>query len=225
MSPENSKRRQISCYKALWVLATIQNTSAYPYALFHFPQGYVNYERMDPEVVPYAISADAMQKWASYRAAQGLLQETLGHLSACCANLTARCTPNVTLVRSCLRRLGSQYSIKFHAYADVQDLTLATLSKESLVVAMHDLIEEIGAISLSTLLNYLVRAWKWSNSIPYRFKTTRDLISPSTKVLLSTALRHSLQFRLDQLIFKHVDLLRRNVHHHWLDDVLSAMVS
>jgi hypothetical protein len=91
---------------------------------------------------------------------------------------------------------------------------------------MQDLIEEIGAIiSLSTLLNYLVRAWKWSNSIPYRFKMTRDLISPSTKVLLSTALRHSLQFRLDQLIFKHVDLLRRNEHHHWLDDVLSAMVS
>jgi hypothetical protein len=110
MSPENSKRHQISCYKALWVLATIQNTSAYPYALFHFPQGYVNYERMDLEVVPYEISPDAMQKWASYRAAQGLLQETLGHLSACSANLTARCTPNVTLVRSCLRRLGSQYS-------------------------------------------------------------------------------------------------------------------
>jgi hypothetical protein len=225
LGPEISKRRQISCYKALWALATIQNSTAYPYTLFVFPQGYLNYEQMDPEVIPYALSADVMQRWANYRAAQGLLKEMLGHLNTCSADLAADRIPNISLVHSCLRRVQSEYSIKFQSYTDVQDLTLATLSKESLLRVIKDLIGEIGGLSLSIFMNYLVRAWKYSNSIPYRFKTTQYLISPSTKVLLSTTLRDNLQFRLDQIIFKHGGFLHTNENHHWLDDVFSAMVS
>ncbi|KAJ7152536.1 hypothetical protein C8R46DRAFT_481779, partial [Mycena filopes] len=72
---EVAKRRQISCYKAIWALGSL---SAPGYAV-RIPVPYLS--QVDLEVAPYYTSARAIQEWADLCAARPLLDRTLALLT------------------------------------------------------------------------------------------------------------------------------------------------
>ncbi|KAJ6476753.1 hypothetical protein C8R47DRAFT_1220235 [Mycena vitilis] len=80
LSLEVSKRRRISCYKAVWALSSLAIAGA-----------------SDPEAVPYAVSATAMQQWAGFHSAQSF-DDILKLLNQCRDDILANRTPNLTLL-------------------------------------------------------------------------------------------------------------------------------
>ncbi|KAJ7798416.1 hypothetical protein B0H13DRAFT_1933664, partial [Mycena leptocephala] len=62
LSPAVSKRRQISCYKAIWALSTLTAPGALISRLYT--------ANMDPDANPYFVSTLAMHTWARLQSAQ-----------------------------------------------------------------------------------------------------------------------------------------------------------
>ncbi|KAJ7238705.1 hypothetical protein C8J57DRAFT_1143967 [Mycena rebaudengoi] len=220
----HTRRRQILCYKALWALATLSSTDESSHPLFPYEVGATNYRNIDAEVFPYAVSANALQRWAGLRASRRLIEETSKHLNLCHADLVANRTPNTTILRSHLRVMESNYLLDFHVRRDSE---WETLSQESLLSIICQCIEQIRGLSLTTplevLLDYLTRA-RLCTSIPYELTTTQSIIAPP-KTPLSEALLVLLRTAVNAIAAPHQNNLLPNENHHWLDDVFENILS
>ncbi|KAJ7927743.1 hypothetical protein B0H13DRAFT_2265401 [Mycena leptocephala] len=64
LTPEAAKRRQISCYRTIWALGSLYMDCALPEFL-DFGATFTDLRTMDPDIVPYAVSAQAVQARAS----------------------------------------------------------------------------------------------------------------------------------------------------------------
>ncbi|KAJ7484124.1 hypothetical protein FB451DRAFT_1083496 [Mycena latifolia] len=220
----HKRRRQILCYKALWALATLSSTDESSHPLLPYEVGATDYRYIDSEVLPYVVSANALQWWAGLRASRRLIEETSKHLNLCRADLVANRTPNTTILRSHLRMMESTYLFDFHIRRDSE---WETLSRESLLSIIGQFIEQIRGLSLTTplevLLDYLTRV-RFCASIPYEFTTTQSILAPP-KARLSGHLLVLLRTAVNAIAARHQNDLLPNENHHWLDDVFESMLS
>ncbi|KAJ6568965.1 hypothetical protein B0H19DRAFT_1065746 [Mycena capillaripes] len=218
------RRRQIVCYKALWALATLSTTDESSHPLLPYEIGARDYRNIDSEVLPYAVSANALQQWAGLRASRRLMDETSKHLNLCRADLAANRTPNTTILRSHLRVMESNYLLDFQVR---QDSEWETLSRESLLSIIGQFIEQMHGLSLTTpfevLLDYLTRA-RLCTSIPYEFTTTQSILAPP-RAPLSDGLLVLLRTAVNAIAAPHRNDLLPNESHHWLDDVFESILS
>ncbi|KAJ7915785.1 hypothetical protein B0H13DRAFT_1871787 [Mycena leptocephala] len=219
------RRRQILGYKAIWALATLSSTDESSHSLLPYEVGAMDYRDVDSEVLPYAVSADALQRWAGLRASRRLMDETLKHLNICRADLVANRTPNITMLRSHLRMMESNYLLEFFQVR--RESEWETLPRESLISIIGQFIEQIRALSLTTplelLLDYLTRA-RFCISIPYEFTTTHSILAPQ-KGPLPHHLLVLLRTAVNAIAAPHRHDLLPNENHHWLDDVFESILS
>ncbi|KAJ6449666.1 hypothetical protein C8R45DRAFT_883937 [Mycena sanguinolenta] len=94
LSVEASQRRQISCYKALWALATLQAAVVHPATPIDLSDIGTNYiNEIDLEQQHYTTSVAAALKWTGFLVIQIHLQELLHYLTQCEAEAQNRaCT-------------------------------------------------------------------------------------------------------------------------------------
>ncbi|KAJ7731718.1 hypothetical protein B0H14DRAFT_3616159 [Mycena olivaceomarginata] len=218
------RRRQILCYKALWALATLSSTDESSHPLLPYEVGATDYRNIDSEVLPYAVSANALQRWAGLRASRRLIEETSKHLNLCRADLAANRTPNTAVLRSHLRMMEANYLLDFQVQRDSE---WEILPRESLLSIIGQFIEQMRSISLATplegLLDYLTRV-RLCTSIPYEFTTTQSILAPP-KAPLSERLLVLLRTAVNAIAARQRNNLLPNENHHWLDDVFENILS
>ncbi|KAJ7871856.1 hypothetical protein B0H14DRAFT_3568040 [Mycena olivaceomarginata] len=218
------RRRQILCYKALWALATLSSTDESSHPLLPYEVGATDYRNIDSEVLPYAVSANALQRWAGLRASRRLIEETWKHLNLCRADLAANRTPNTAVLRSHLRMMEANYLLDFQVQRDSE---WEILPRESLLSIIGQFIEQMRSISLATplegLLDYLTRV-RLCTSIPYEFTTTQSILAPP-KAPLSERLLVLLRTAVNAIAARQRNNLLPNENHHWLDDVFENILS
>ncbi|KAJ6476749.1 hypothetical protein C8R47DRAFT_1290077 [Mycena vitilis] len=158
LSLEVSKRRRISCYKAVWALSSLAIAGA-----------------SDPEAVPYAVSATAMQQWAGFHSAQSF-DDILKLLNQCRDDILANRTPNLTLLRSYLWTLDLKYHTHLDTHVEVHSSVGSAM--DSLLLMIDTLLEEVSGLSFTIpfrlALEYIDEA-QASSVIPYQF--FRQLLS------------------------------------------------
>ncbi|KAJ7020869.1 hypothetical protein C8F04DRAFT_1142441 [Mycena alexandri] len=218
------RQREILCYKALWALATLSSTDESSHPLLPYEVGATAYRNTDSEILPYAVSANALQQWAGLRASRRLIEETSKHLSLCRADLVANRTTNTTILRSHLRVMESNYLLDFQVRRDSE---WETLPQESVLSIIDHCIEQIHDLSLTAplevLLDYLTRA-RLCTSIPYEFTTTLSILAPP-KAPLSESLLVLLRTAVNAIAAPHRNDLLPNKNHHWLDDIFENILS
>ncbi|KAJ7448587.1 hypothetical protein FB451DRAFT_1103069, partial [Mycena latifolia] len=160
LTSEASNRRRISCYQATWALGSLATPDkSYDHGLFHLIIASA------PQRDHYSTSALAISQWGSFCAAEKLLQETWGHLTACnSAILEAEGQPERARQQKLLDCLESlkAYSICLHYPNDLGMLPSR----------MEHLTEEFGnpfiTVPLRILMDYLTEAAHLP-SPPFRF--------------------------------------------------------
>ncbi|KAJ7017730.1 hypothetical protein C8F04DRAFT_425397 [Mycena alexandri] len=217
---EAAKRRQISCYKAIWALGSLST----PGDGVRVPVLYI--AQLSPEVLPYYSSARASQTWANLCAAKGLIDETLRHLMTLNDNMTAKRPPSAQVIkkiRSCLKMLDSTYAFPFdsgESWASSAIFTVKTLQP-----AVKDLANEVEGLRLRILLDYLGEAHGYeAKIIPYRFQETQSLIAPPVGTLSGASLQR-VEIHLDRIVYHNLEKFKEAEDLIWLDDVFCKIVS
>ncbi|KAJ7889659.1 hypothetical protein B0H13DRAFT_2532109 [Mycena leptocephala] len=198
--PEASRRRQVTCYSALWAIASIQNCQNQFQAL-DFSQ-LVNTEDMDqlrePAVLHHYVSVVALTQWSTFCCVKSQLTALTQKLEA---NVNDGRAPNPEPVITYLRRMPANWipdgpnSGCLWEYISMQDLPLSEQIPE-LVQAVANFCTRTPYI---ILFRYLVRSAKLETP-SYRWFETQSTITldPSTPFsLLSVVLNRSFESVVD----------------------------
>ncbi|KAJ7901654.1 hypothetical protein B0H13DRAFT_763213 [Mycena leptocephala] len=109
LTPEATRRRRITCYKALWAIASVQRpTSSNHLEALDFTR-MVDYcrnqvWREEPEVLHYSLSAEAMLRWSTFCSLKTQLATLVNYLVRCRAD---GCTPDLrSVISGMLVQLG-----------------------------------------------------------------------------------------------------------------------
>ncbi|KAJ6564689.1 hypothetical protein B0H19DRAFT_1259106 [Mycena capillaripes] len=225
LAPEISGRRRIACYKALWALSSLAIPGASGYHIPYYISRSEYLRHRDPEAVPYAASASAMQQWANFHSGQSF-DGILKLLNECKDEVAANRTPDFTLLRSYLSTLNWKYHTHLDPHMELHPAV--TLSKDSLLTVIETLLEEINGLSFTIpfrlTLDFIDDA-QILEKRPYQFTTTYGLISPKTQIPLSTRWLQRLQFSLDHIVSRHLLLFQIEEKDHWLDAAFRQLVS
>ncbi|KAJ7758323.1 hypothetical protein B0H16DRAFT_1370531 [Mycena metata] len=217
---EAAKRRQISCYKAIWALGSLSTAGDG----VRVPVLYI--AQLDPEVLPYYSSARASQTWANFCAAKSVIDETMRHLITLKDGVAAKQPPNaqvITEIRFCLKDLGSTMGFSFDTSESWGSSTI--FAAQTLQPAVEDLANEIAGLRLRILLDYLGEAHGYeAKIIPYRFQETQSLMAPPAAPLSGASLRE-VEIHLDRIVYHNLERFKEAEDLVWLDDVFCKIVS
>ncbi|KAJ7656011.1 hypothetical protein DFH06DRAFT_475013 [Mycena polygramma] len=203
---EAQNRRQLSVCKAVWALGAL-SAPGQSTCRTSIPR---HEHDMVPEVIPYAYSAVAIQDWANFRAARDLVAETLLRLHACMEDMKANRATDRNAILECMNKLREEYGMNFGSNFHLPDCSIATIQQG---------IDAIYARPTVTFLNYLFSTAE-SDSGPYRFDTTLNLITPPTKIRVSADLQLEIESCLDYIVRNYGDKDR-----YWMDAAFRLLAS
>jgi hypothetical protein len=222
LTPELTKRRKISCYKATWAIGSLATPGTFTEYLIDSSPDFQAQE----DVEYYRISAAAMGHWADYVNIQGKLEETLKHLTIYQSDLITGHSPHVFHLPQYLKhwafRSGHMNYTLMHLQTRGHDTPNFLLSD------INNAIEEISALPVvvpfSIFLDFLL-ASAGRKSPPYEFNTTLSIISGSlpTYMPLSRSLLRKLEYRLEIIVYEYMDRFKREENYHWLDSIVVTM--
>jgi hypothetical protein len=208
LTPELTKRRKISCYKATWAIGSLAAPGTFTeYWIDLFP-----FFESEEDINYYSISAAAMGRWADYVNIQGKIEETLKHLTLYQSDLIAGGSPDVFR----LHRDLAQWAIHSGNMSKTLKLQHARRhdTPSSLLSKVNSAIEEISALPVavpfSIILDFLL-ASAGRKSPPYKYHGTRNIISGSlpTYMPLSRSLLRKLELALGNVVYTSMDRVNR----------------
>ncbi|KAJ7659613.1 hypothetical protein DFH06DRAFT_401009 [Mycena polygramma] len=175
LSSETSKHRQISCYKALWAVASTarvvsSQTPGSELAVdFHSFRTYAQEARDRGELTPYAISAQTMMEWSTFCAINVGLEEHERYLVQYLAGSSHTIKPPAVPTSSFLKfateecgfRATSQSTGPFRKWSPILEPPEQLIFVQSLR----------NSVPHSILFRYLCNAARL-DSAPYRWKET-----------------------------------------------------
>ncbi|KAJ7159527.1 hypothetical protein C8R46DRAFT_1194846 [Mycena filopes] len=210
---EVAKRRQISYYKAIWVLGSV---SAPGHAV-QIPVPHLF--QIDLEVAPYYTSARAIQEWADLCAAKPLLDRTLALLKR---YIDRRNPELIRQIHLSLQQLDSVHDVSFldsEIFAPSSDLVSST----ALSSAAQSIADRIIDRPLHILLRYLSDP-RTSNHA-YRFDETQRLLSPPPSTTFSTYIVGHVENALYGIVRHKIRSIMEEEGLTWMDDVFAKIVS
>ncbi|KAF7365729.1 hypothetical protein MVEN_00446700 [Mycena venus] len=181
MSPEASRRRRITCLKALWAIASLQppKSSEYPQSLdftdlFHHCQKTF----FESEERHYSISAIALMRWSTFYSVKAHLATLVDYLVQCRARNDR--TPQLGHVVAYLQSLSSYSSLfPFPVNRPLYDYLSDPLADSSSMI-IPELIHAIEDFCIVTpyriLFDYLSLS-PLPRSRPYRWRQTCDTMA------------------------------------------------
>ncbi|KAF7365728.1 hypothetical protein MVEN_00446500 [Mycena venus] len=181
LSLEATKRRRITCYKALWAIAGVQPRPGFSddqsldftllcdFLLLHKP---------GLEVLHYSVSALAHLRWSTFRSMKSYLATLVEYLVQCKAEAEAGHTPNLKRVAAYLR--SSSLDL-FPASSRLRNyLSKITAASPPLSLIILELIQAIEEFGITTPYQILFQYFEDSaqlQSEPYRWDSTLNVIS------------------------------------------------
>ncbi|KAJ7480684.1 hypothetical protein FB451DRAFT_1238208 [Mycena latifolia] len=226
LTPEASKRRQITCYKALWAIAALQtcsNSSHYLQPL-NFKLAYSMGNDLD--ILHYSTSASALMDWNTFCGVKSHLSQLLKYLALCEGDLKNGHIPDLERVTSYLRALGSGdlqlgRSPKILYHLNI----LAGDPPPPLAVVIPELVRVIEDYCTGTpyrLLFQYLKSLASLNSPPYRWRETQKMITLDPSPSFS-ALQGDLELALESVIYRHQKRLNESNDNSWIDTIIQTL--
>ncbi|KAJ7137481.1 hypothetical protein C8R43DRAFT_1132336 [Mycena crocata] len=188
---EISKRRIMSCYKALWAIGTLAHPAAslstgFPDLIATMRGQMSDDVRRDSGTKHYYISCWSMEVWTKICEAQSLLKEATELLREWVSRFDVSPVPG-SAVMSCLHELE-----QYRDYLYLEGY-LPHSNDHALLPEITSFIEEIETLHhtapLHQFYNYVGQA-AWLKSPPYRFHATLQILSPARFPLSTGLLKH-----------------------------------
>ncbi|KAJ7154136.1 hypothetical protein C8R46DRAFT_1118776 [Mycena filopes] len=215
---EVAKRRQISCYKAIWALGSLST----PGNAVQIPVPYVF--QIDPDVAPYYSSARAIQAWAYWCAAKQLLDTTSVLLTrASTATVYPQDLALNQQIQTCLQELDEFYNISFAGTRLFRPSHNGS-SIEAPSWAAQSIADEITDLPLWILLQYLADA-NGATKISYRYDETQRLLSPPRGRMLSPFMLLRVETALHDIVYTNLETIKEEEDFVWSDTVFGKIVS
>jgi hypothetical protein len=184
LTPEGSRRRRITCYKALWAIASMQppRFSSYPESLdFTAMAYYCQTRRLIEATLPhYSISVATLMRWSTFCSIKSHLAALLDHLVQCDADIQAGLNPDLHPVTSYLESSSlSLFPVLMNDRLR-QYVSNPTTDNASLSIIIPEFVEAIKTFCIHTpyeiLVEYLADS-AMQESPPYRWHDTQRTIS------------------------------------------------
>ncbi|KAJ7145553.1 hypothetical protein C8R44DRAFT_972628 [Mycena epipterygia] len=234
LSAEESKRRRITCYKALWAIANLckqprtasdanHSVDFGQFLNLHrgFRRGYDLGEQADPEVFGYFISAKASMIWSTFCAAHGHLLSLREYLVTCEEEISRERTPDLSPVTARL----DDWDGKFRGTG--AGVVLSHYNPSPSPASLRHMINEfLREAPYRIMFHYLAESTRLS-APPYRWDETRDSIVLDPSVELSS-LRQDVEHHLHNTIFTHFYALNAasdDTKPLWIDTSISLLLS
>ncbi|KAJ7646118.1 hypothetical protein DFH06DRAFT_1211127 [Mycena polygramma] len=187
ISPEASQYRQISCYKALWAIASLARRRSSPTEDYELPVDFHElraYRIPQRELGHYAYSADAMMQWSTFCTVDVGLEEREQYLVRCPAGssqyLRPPLVPTATFLKSMLWEYGfcPIHSEEISTLKPIPDSQLTP----SQIMEQLEIVRALrNTIPYSILFNYLSNC-AHLDFCPYQWDETKAAISIDTSV-------------------------------------------
>ncbi|KAJ6532389.1 hypothetical protein B0H19DRAFT_1081455 [Mycena capillaripes] len=229
LSPVAGKRREISCYKALWAIATLQDSPKSP---IYFPpidlselgRSYINdpVSGTDPERLHYTTSAAVALKWSGFCAVRIRLAALLQYLARCEADVQGGGSPDLRPVTTYLISLMRVWSASSHwsvTYPQWRDAVPQP-------VIIPDLVREITNFCANTP-HYIMFDYYDSlgrlESPPYRWRETQEMIRLNDPDP-SSYMQEELERALHHVVYAHLDSFKKaSVNDDWVDSIIQKL--
>jgi hypothetical protein len=223
LTPEAARRRRITCYKALWAMASVQPppTSSIHLETLDFSR-MVDYcrnqsWRKEPEELHYSLSAEAMLRWSTFCSLKSQLATLVNYLVRC---RTDGCTPDLQSVKSGMR-VRLVIFLLFRT-ADKLNEHVSHLTAAS----VPDLIRAIDEFCIMTpheiLINYLAHSVSLESQ-PYQHHHTQYEISQILESAPFSAFVYLLVPALNSLVHRNFDGLTPAWN--WIDTIVRKLCS
>ncbi|KAF7355923.1 hypothetical protein MVEN_00921400 [Mycena venus] len=238
---ETRKHREISCYKGLWAIASLQGSNGYrePMDFSEFGRKYINdlndpsLGTLDPERLHYTTSVAAALKWTGYCAVRIHLAEQLQYLARCERDAQNGGSPDLRPVVSYLVSLLWSWPATFHwtvtskLWRDHQQGQSTAIRHDYFppTTLIPDLVREITDFCTNTP-HYIIFGYYASlgclNSPPYRWIETESMIRVNVPEP-SSHLDAELERVLDRVIYTHLDGCKTSNEYYWIDSVVHSL--
>ncbi|KAJ7708042.1 hypothetical protein B0H17DRAFT_1174282 [Mycena rosella] len=229
LSPEAFTRRQITCYKALWAIASLQNPGS---SLSHQPLNFrFDYPRRihRAHIGQYSISAWALMDWNVFCSMLGRLAELSTYLAVCEAEYhNGGHTPNLQPVTSYLESAMESLNISLSETPEIMHYILygvaePTVSPLRLIAGLSRVLVILRTTTPHRILfRYLERCAELE-SPPYRWKDTRARISLDNTAQFS-AFKDILERTLERVIVGGgLDRLNDVKTSGWMDTIVQEL--
>ncbi|KAJ7752546.1 hypothetical protein B0H16DRAFT_786570 [Mycena metata] len=183
LSAQAHTQREIACYKALWAIASIQNSPVPPSTLLplDFSQftHYISWRLVDRGINHYRHSAILLMKWSSFCRIKTLLAVVVSRLLA---DVSLGHPPNLQSFKSFVKKhfwttgIYAFMSPRLSQYCNSDTTMFGSLD---LVV---DAVQAFEAFSKQTPYKLFFNYCVWAvtqETLPYRFLETEEIILPS----------------------------------------------
>ncbi|KAJ7477901.1 hypothetical protein B0H11DRAFT_1864524 [Mycena galericulata] len=243
LSPEASKHREISCYKAIWAIATLQEPSPASFKNFtpidfselgtYFNDINDPSSKTDPDRLHYTTSVAAILRWNEFYAIRIRLTELLEYLARCKRDVRGGCAPDLRPVTSYLVSLmwswspGFHWSTTYELWKDNREDQYTTLPADYFPPStiIPGLVHEIDDFLINAphfiMLEYYGRMGSLK-SPPYRWDERQALIHLDQVVIPSPSsyMQDELERVLDDLVYGHLEAFKNPLDDYWVDPVV-----
>ncbi|KAJ7915633.1 hypothetical protein B0H13DRAFT_1871912 [Mycena leptocephala] len=234
LSIEDSRRRRIICFKAMWAIASLSGVSesrTHPTSrVSHFSWGPIHRFMFDAQhdTRPYAISVHALLQWSVF------CDMTYG-LAQYQANINGNAIQDWVAIEKggVSGLLGVTDKIETFFWKTNIDILGQSLMKSVGGAARFDLAarEFRGVLSRLIFFDYLALSGRYLNSVPYQWEKTLNMIRPTdSESAPFSDIVMPLERALDEVIFSHqvefdsmknmdwVDTITHNLFKYWQPD-------
>ncbi|KAF8207487.1 hypothetical protein K438DRAFT_1815027 [Mycena galopus ATCC 62051] len=224
ISDDNMIRRQISCFNALWCIASLMDhatSQTAAKAMFD----------LKPTVNHYAVSTRALTRWHVFCSIQVQVLETLRYIKKCQDSIRTDRVPDLRPALRCIDQLQVQESF-FVPYWRIEGLEDAKNNVPVGLRATSLWLERIFYCLQSfrhdtpylILFDYLEQATDLDR-LPYAYDDTRNIFHLPGDRLPSSLVRSRLEWILQEIVNRHLQVLREKPTVHWIDEVFSTLSS
>ncbi|KAJ7177091.1 hypothetical protein C8R46DRAFT_1188712 [Mycena filopes] len=226
LSPEASRRRQTTSYKALWAISSVQPLSDGRSLDFTRLIDYYETVFADSAVQHYAASAIALLDWSTYCSVKATLDPLFTHLGRCqldvAAGRTADLQPIVSFLATRGPRLRFRIGDRLSQY--MVDPTSECTPPSVLIADCQDALREFCTITPYEILFHYLSASARLDSAPYRWETTRELLHVDVSAPFGL-FEPALMVALDIVGYRQGPLQSNSPGQDWNDTLMLTLLS
>ncbi|KAJ7197416.1 hypothetical protein GGX14DRAFT_186736 [Mycena pura] len=219
LSAEDSRRRRVTCFKALWAMGSLLGVSSFPTepqsveSVYSWKTRRTNIDDSDRWMLHYSISIDALMRWSTFRL----------HLAQCEVDVKGGRLPSHALSR--LESLIQEAQMLGFLPPAIEDALWRSLDKSTGSAAqfIQATREFHTVVSHLILFNYLELCAGSLDSLPYQWDNTLAMITPERiDLALFPILTGPLENSLSRVVYTQLDRMNsgRDGDVGWIDTII-----
>ncbi|KAJ6629062.1 hypothetical protein B0H10DRAFT_1987738 [Mycena sp. CBHHK59/15] len=231
LSPDAAMRRQITCYKLFWSIASLSTPSTSDSKLPHSDFSVSSRSSM-PLVLHHMVSARALIAWRHFCVFEAQIADIVAYLDRSQAEIANGRIPDMRSTSLRLRAtdqhpLFSFLPPRFRGIWSLQSRKVALNNAQDLRIFLDSIAPQLHAFRAQIphiiLFDYLNRC-AGLDSRPYHFDHTMSIMAVGHAPLPTPALAH-LRTTFNHIVDIHLDKLNATSEAQWVDHILGTLIS